>query len=119
MEHEEMHEYTEMNQFPPDFDRKPCEDELKKNQLGLLRKTRADFYKTFTEARDNCERSIRFEFPKKLWHQHRKTITEEMLLRFGQIKVTNCAENEATLTITTKEKIAEQIKAVTIEFMDL
>jgi hypothetical protein len=108
-----------MSQFPDDFHRKPCERELERNQLELLRKTRYDFYQTYVRARGECERSIKFMFPKKLWHSHRKTITIEILERFGEIKVTNCSENETIRTIADREKIPDMIKAVTIEFVDL
>lgn len=108
-----------MDQFPEDFHRSICEKELDENQKELLRNTRAELYETYQKAKQDCEQVLVLTFPKKLWHIHRRTLTVEILDRFGDIKVTNCNEHEALVAITDPARIPQQIKSVTIEFKTL
>ncbi|QKF94381.1 hypothetical protein QKU48_gp0923 [Fadolivirus algeromassiliense] len=107
-----------MNQFPDTFTRQVCHDILTKNQLELIKQVRDTFHKTTLKAVQDCDPEVVLEFPDKLWHEHRVTLIQEILERFGKIKIkTNNPDYNALKSITDTDDLPTNIKKVIIEFI--
>lgn len=107
-----------MDIFPENFTRKICMDTISKNQIELVKKVRKTFYDKIIKSLDTCESEIELEFPDKLWHEHKITLIEELIIKFGKIKVkTINSQCEVLKLINDKNDIPRNVKKVSIEFV--
>ena len=108
---------TVMDKFPDGFTRQACMTLMENNQNELLKIIRQSFYDIISEGINKCEREIVVVFPDKLWYEHRRTITEELLMRFGKlrVKIIN-PQCEVTRLISDASDIPDNVKKIIIEF---
>lgn len=107
-----------MDQFPGEFNREVCHNVLKNNQAVLIKDVRKQFHETTLKAIENCDPEVTLDFPEKLWNEHRVTIIQELLDRFGKIKIkTNGPDFNALKAITNTNDLPTNIKKVIIEFI--
>jgi hypothetical protein len=102
--------------FPEDFVLGECVNEIKKNQEDLIQRVRATFYKDIKEAVSKSWKKVCIEFPETLWDEHRKSITLELIERFGSLKVIGEAEYNIELTVDEEEELPDRIATIEIIF---
>lgn len=106
-----------MDSFPENFTRQTCMVTMKDNQGELLKHIRKEFHDNIQDGIAKCEREICISFPDKLWPEHRKTITAELLMRFGKLRVKMVnPQCEVTKLISDQNEIPDNVKRVIIEF---
>lgn len=106
-----------MDYFPQELNRKTCMDKMAVMQCNMIKETRDQFYKKIIASTDECNSSIELDFPPRLWHEHRATIANELLERFGKIKikiVNPCGD--VTKSITDMSDFSANVKKIIIEF---
>lgn len=107
-----------MNEFPEDLNRDICIKELEKNQAAMLKEVRKNFYDAIKKAIENCDSYVKLDFPEKMWAENRVKLVQELLQRFGiiRIKQTNSEHDvRKSLQLGAKE-IPKNISQVVIEF---
>lgn len=106
-----------MDTFPVDINRQSCMMVLERNQLQLIKETREKFTEIIKKALENCDKSVTLNFNKRLWQNHRKTITIELLQRFGDFTIIfNDQDFTITKLTTDVEDIPVNINSIKIEF---
>jgi len=106
-----------MDSFPDTFNRKACIDKMTQNQKELIKETRETFYKSIMNFTEECNPVMILDFPDRLWHDHKMTLTKELLDKFGKLKVKIInTQAEVTKTITDIKDFPNNVKRVIIEF---
>ncbi len=106
-----------MDTFPETFNRKTCIDKMTVNQKELIKDTRETFYKIIMTLTEECNPIMILDFPDRLWHDHKATLTRELLERFGKLKVKIInPQAEVTKTITDIKDFPNNVKRIIIEF---
>ena len=107
-----------MEVFPEDIRLQACILNIEKNQVELLKKTRLDFCNKIRENITLCYRMVELKFPDNLWAENRVKLSEELIERFGELKICIDDGNEFNPILTTslKNDIPKNILSVKIEF---
>jgi hypothetical protein len=106
-----------MDKFPDDFNRKTLLEKLVANQDKLIKQTRKEFHDLVLEQIEGSEKVIILEFPKKLWHENRFIVTNEILEKFGEIAVMTINGKYCLTRITNdKNDIPSSIVSIKLEF---
>ena len=104
-----------MDSFPDHINRETCMKTLEKNQYALILLTREKFTNAIEHALANSDKTIVLTFDDKLWPEHRKTITMELLDRFGEFACTTAnGSYSTTKTTSNEEEIPSNIKMIKI-----
>lgn len=108
-----------MDKFPDDFSWVIGNEKLTKNQTELIKLVRKSFYEQYIKSIEDCERQVTFKFPDKLWKEHRLQIIEEVLEKFGKIKLATVGSQHNTIKLISnmQESIPDKITSITIEFV--
>lgn len=106
-----------LDKFPQEINRKTCFNKMKENQNLLLKRTRKEFTDIINKSVDECDQVIELVFPSRLWHEHRLTLSKELLDQFGKIKVrTNSTQCDVTISVISINEVPPKISKVFIEF---
>lgn len=107
-----------MDCFPENFDRKTCSTLIKEKEAELAKLCRNSFYTDIMKAVYDCEKDVTLTFPEKLWGVYKKQITEELLDRFGEVKICTVQDKwDVTRCTTEKEDIPQNLKHIKITFI--
>ena len=108
-----------MDKFPEDFSWIISNEKLSKNQTELLKQVRKNFYDQFLKSIDDCERQVTLKFPDKLWKEHRLVLINEILEKYGKIKLTTIGSHHSTIKLISniQDPIPEGVISITIEFV--
>jgi hypothetical protein len=106
-----------MDNFPEEINRETCMSILEKNQIMLIKETRAIFTDHIKKALERCDKSVTLTFDDKLWSAYRVDITGELLQRFGEF-ATSTAQSGFVVTKVTQSpnEISKNIKSIRIDF---
>jgi len=106
-----------MDEFPEELNRGNCMEQLKKNQAGIIKDVRKDFYEQILQSINNSDKAVTLEYPSNLWPENRLVITKELLARFGVLKVSTPNNNYVTTkTASDEDDLPINIKSIRIEF---
>ena len=107
-----------MDQFPNGFNIVTCLEQLRINQLELLKTTRKDIYNTVIEAVEKCSSQVDIYFPINLSYPNRYLIARELLIRFQNItvKTSPSAGNLVKKVIHTDADVPQQIEGIILTF---
>lgn len=106
-----------MDKFPEDFNRLNCVAQITKNQEVLIKDVRDKIHKSVLKTVNNSNQEFLYSFPDNLWKVHRKTLTEEILTRFGEIStITGSVGQTVTLSIENSTDIPSEILGIKIKF---
>ena len=108
-----------MEKYPETFNRQLCLEIMTKQQTEIIKETRKMFHDTIMDLTNKCDLVMELIFPDKLWFEHKYTLIEEILKRFGKIKIKIIGKpNDATLTIASMDQVPKDsnIKKIIIEF---
>lgn len=108
-----------MDKFPDDLTINKCREIIEKKQLDLLKDTRSAFYKKITENIDKCSQTIDLVFPKNLWNKYKKQILNELLKRFGEIKIVTIDGNITVTRMTEScDDVTKNLDRIVLEFYE-
>ncbi len=106
-----------MDSFPDEINRQTCMQILEQNQLILIKLVRQKFNDTINHALSQNDKSVTLLFDEKLWDEHCKTITTELLTRFGKFTTTsNPGKYVVTKPLTSAGEIPDNLKSIQIDF---
>lgn len=106
-----------MDKFPDNFNRVTLNARAQQKQNILINLVREELFNTVVNSIEECENKVEFEFPAKLWQQYRKTLTIELLEKFGELKIYTKQGSVTTAFLTSdKNNIPSNIKQIEIEF---
>ena len=106
-----------MEDFPENFKRDNCFNQLTSNQEKMLKEVRKTFYDTIMKSIDNCDSHVKLDFPDKMWAENKTKLVGELLERFGQMKiVTSSTEHGVTKLIQIGKDIPKNVTRLIIEF---
>jgi hypothetical protein len=92
---------------------------LTQNQLLLVQRVRQNFYDTIKKALENNDKTIVLVFDEKLWEENCKTLTGELLTRFGEFTVSsNNSKYVVTKVINNASEIPDNIKKIQIDLLN-
>ncbi len=110
-----------MESFPEDFTHAKCMKIIEDNQKTMTVTVRKEFHDRIMEAANECDPSVKLDFPKNHWPLYKTMITTELLDIFGEIETIthNKKTNSiASIPITEAENISKSIDSIVIRFMN-
>lgn len=107
-----------MDKYPENFNRKTCMDIIAKNQNSLVKIVRKEIYDKVSKALETCDIDVKYNFPEKLWYEHKVTLIKELIDNFGKVKVkTTNSQCEILKLINDTNDIPRGTTHVIIEFV--
>ena len=109
-----------MESFPEDFTLVKCMKIIEENQKEMTVNVRKEFHENILQAVNDCEPSVKLDFPKNLWPLYKTMITGELLDIFGEVEtITHNMKTNSIVSnpITEAENISKNIDSIVIRFM--
>nr|QBK88582.1 MAG: hypothetical protein LCMiAC01_02590 [Mimivirus LCMiAC01] len=106
-----------MDKFPDDIQLQACMLEIEKNQMELLRETRALFCEKIRNAIKMCHQYVDLNYPENLWGEKKVKVAVELFERFGQLRTTReFSKHTSKSKVNAKSDIYKNITSIRIEF---
>lgn len=106
-----------MDKFPDSLNRFHCNEKMKKKQTELIKETRQEFYDRLIRETELCKPEVTLIFPDNLWHEHKIIIIQELLERFGKLKlITSNPQCSLVKLITNLDDAPISVNKISIEF---
>jgi len=106
-----------MDRFPDDIKLQACMQEIKKNQVELLRQTRSLFCEKIKNAIKICHQYVDLPYPENLWGENKVKLAIELFERFGSLRTTKVfSKNISKTKVRAKNDISKNIISIRVEF---
>ena len=108
-----------MDKFPDELSKINCLKIIEEKQKLMLKNIRAEFTEKIYKALENCDKDIILEFNDKMFSEHKITITEELLDKFGELYLVTVNDHNTIIKYTTnKKEIPTTLKKIKIKLYE-
>ena len=110
-----------MESFPEDFTLAKCMKIIEENQKEMTVNVRKQFHEHILQAVNDCEPSVKLDFPKNHWPLYKTMITGELLDIFGEVETITYNKKTNSIVsnpISEAVNISKNIDSIIIRFMN-